>query len=126
MLKKRDEELLPLFHSNPSKTVTAWNLPRSDKLAKLIPCIHDKKKYLVWEMGLHSSVVNTLTDKDLIVAPDFQTALFYCCDNGPHKAIKIFDQQSISEILKNKRKDFKRTQYVKGEFNYFFIFHFRG
>lgn len=80
----------------------------------------DKMKYLVSEMGLRPSVVNTLMDKDLIVGPNFRTALFYCSDIGPCKAIKIFDEQSISEILKNKVKDFKR-QSVKGKFNFFFI-----
>lgn len=81
-------------------------------------------KYLVSEMGIHPSVVDALRDKDLIVGPEFRTALVYCLYNGPCKAIKIFDHKSISEISRNKVRDFTRQSF-KGKFNYFFIFHFR-
>ena len=123
MLKRPDVELLPLLHSIPLKRVTAWNLRGSDNLAKLIPYEEDKVKYLVSEMGLHLSVAITLMEEDLIVVPNFQTALFYRSgDNGPLKAIKIFDQRSISEISKVKK--FKRRTYVKSKFNFFFHFPF--
>lgn len=92
-------------------------------MAKLIPYEDDKVKYLVCEMGLHLSVAITLMEVDLLVAPPFQTALFYRYgDNGSLKAIKIFDHQSISEISKEKK--FKRRTYVKSKFNFFFHFPF--
>ena len=117
-------ESLPLLHSSPLTKVSAWNLPESDNLAKLIPDEEDKMEYLVSEMGLHRSVVTTLKDKHLIVGPKFRTALFYCPDNGPCKAIKIFDYQSISEISKNRVRNFRKSS-VRSKFNFFFMFHFR-
>lgn len=110
MISKRNVEWLTL-QSSPFTQVRACNLPWSKKLAKLIPDRIDKMNYLVSEMCLHPSVVDALRDKDLIVGPEFRTALVYCPYNGPCKAIKLFDHKSISEISKNKVRDFKRQSF---------------
>ena len=69
-------------------------------------------------MGFPSCIVETLLDKDLIVGPNFRTALFHCPDYGPSKAIKIFDHHSISEILKPK---YLKRRSFKGKFKVFFF-----
>ena len=126
LLTKQRVEWLLLSHSGQSIKVRA--LPYSRGFAKFIPDEEEKMKYLISEMGLRRSVVNTLLDKDLIVSPTFRTAFFYDPVYGSFKAIKLFDHQSISEILKNKVTDFE-NQSFKGKFKvfffFFFIFHFR-
>ncbi|XP_068696590.1 uncharacterized protein [Montipora foliosa] len=108
---KKGVSWVKLLLKNSNQEIEAVNLPGSNGYAKLIPEKKDKKKYLESEGRILPSIAKELLDKELIVSPQLRTMFFYDDVYGPCKAIKLFDKESISQIVQNKAKDFKKGNF---------------